>query len=113
MTSAADIATALAAVSDGDLRTLRASLPGEATVAPGLIGWLESAAAWEMARRAGQRSEFPDPCCTGDEGEADCARIALAILHAAFDGDAGIEKLLEVAGDTVCPSNHGLLGAAF
>lgn len=112
MTSTADIATALAAVSDGDLRALRASLPGEATVAPGLIGWLESAAAWETARRAGQRSVLPDPCCNCDEGEADCARIAIAILHAAFDGDAGVEKLLEVTAEVVCPRDHGLLGAA-
>lgn len=107
MMSMADIATAFAAVSDGDLRALRASLAGETVVAPGLIGWLEAAADWEMARRAGQRSAFPDPCRNGDEGEADCGRVALAILHAAFGGDAEIDNLLDVTAEVLCSPGCG------
>jgi hypothetical protein len=106
MMSMADIATAFGAVSDGDLRALRASLAGETIVAPELIGWLEAAADWEMARRAGRRSAFPDPCQSSDEGEADCGRVALAILHAAFGGDADIDNLLDVTAEVLCsPGN--------
>jgi hypothetical protein len=113
MTSTVDIATALAAVSDGELCELRANLAGEATVAPGLTGWLEAAADWEMARRAGQRREFPDPCQSADEGEADCGRIVLAILHAAFGGDDRIHELLDVTAEVLCSPRNGAPGIAF
>ena len=106
-----DIATALAAVSDSDLRALRASLAGESVVAPGLIGWLEAAADWEMARRAGHRDVLPHPCQCIDEGEADCGRVALAILHAALGGDADIDNLLDVTAEVLCSPGNAAASA--
>jgi hypothetical protein len=108
-----DIAAALAAIPEDDLRSLSAELYREAALAPDLMLWLVAAAGWELERRAGRRADDLTPCATSDEAEVECNLVALAILRVSFSSADPVVALLDVAADVLCASanrpQHGWL----
>ena len=92
MNPPADLATVLAALSDGDLRGLRAAIGGSPNVVPGLLAWLEATVDWEIDRRAGMFYPLLGPSAAIDDTETDASLMALAILAACFLGDGRSES---------------------
>lgn len=92
MDSPADLAAALATISDRDLCGLRAAIDGSPDVVPGLLAWLESAVDWESSRRAGMFYPLLGPRAAIDDTETDASLMALAILAECFRGDGRSES---------------------
>ena len=92
MDSPADLAAALATMSDRDLCGLRAAIDGSPNVVPGLLAWLESAVDWESSRRAGMFYPLLGPRAAIDDTETNASLLTLAILAACFRGDGRSES---------------------
>jgi hypothetical protein len=89
----ADLATALAALSERELLGLRAALDGSPNVVPGLLAWLEHAVGWEMDRRTGAIYSLRDPHAAIDDTEIHESLITLAVLTACFWDDGRIDSV--------------------
>lgn len=92
MDSPADLAAALATISDRDLCGLRAAIDGSGDLVPGLLAWLDAAVDWETNRRAGMFYPLLGPRAAIDDTETDASLLTLAILAAYFRGDGRSES---------------------
>ena len=92
MDSPADLAAALATMSDRDLCGLRAAIDCSPNVVPGLLAWLETAVDWESSRRAGMFYPLLGPRAAIDDTETNASLLTLAILAACFRGDGRSES---------------------
>ena len=89
----ADLKTALAAVANRDLDSLKAAIEASPNVVPGLLARLEAAVDWEIHRRAGISYELLGPRTAVDDAEADVSLVTLAIMAACFrDGGRSESK---------------------
>lgn len=102
MGSIADIAAALAAIPDRELRALRATLDGESVIVPGLLTWLDEATGWEINRRAGSYDELLDPRTAIDQGDVECSLVVLAVLSAPFRNVVGVANFLDATAEVLC-----------
>ena len=104
MGNRADIAAALAAMSDDDLELLRLAIDAEPVFVPRLRHWLASAVDAESGRRSGSGStrELPDPRTVIGAEDTERSLVALAILHSTLRPFARIAHFLDVAADALC-----------
>lgn len=103
MDSTADIAAALAAMSERELHALREQLDSETVVVQGLLSWLKRAIDWETGRRAGSCNELPGPrAAIGSESDVECSLVVLALLQAQLRGIIGAARFLDATADALC-----------
>jgi hypothetical protein len=106
MDSPADVAVALATISDRDLRGLSAAIGGSPNIVPGLLAWLETAVDWEVNRRAGISYALLGPRAAIDDAELNASLMTLAVLVACFRGDGrseskSVAEFLELTASTL------------
>jgi hypothetical protein len=77
-TSVRPILTALAALTDDELRALIATVSDRAQTTPGLLAWVEYAADWEQHRRSGLNNPLQPPNAAIPRDEDD-GSIAVAV----------------------------------
>jgi hypothetical protein len=80
MATLKDVAAALAAIPEHELRALWATVEGSPIVTPGLTAWLEGAIDWELHRRIGFLHHLFGPHAAIDDSEAEGSLAALAAL---------------------------------
>ena len=96
------IASALAAMSDDDLRSLRIAIDDEAVFVPELRQWLAAAIDAESARRKGIARDLPDPRAVMKAEDAERSLVALALLHSAMRPFEHVARFLDVTADALC-----------
>ena len=103
MGSIADIAAALAALSDEELQSLRGAIGKEPAIVPSLSVWLGAATDWEINRRAGSsHHELRAPRADIGDGEVECGLVALAILYSSFRNVERVASFLDLTAGTLC-----------
>src|SRR5512135_2330829 len=95
----ADIAAALAAMTDDDLLSLRTAIEDESIFVAQLRHWLATAIDAESARRSGTVRDLPDPRGVIGVEDAERSLVALAILHSTLRPFAHIAHFLDVTAD--------------
>jgi hypothetical protein len=80
MATITDIAAALAAIPERELRGLRVAINDSPNLVPGLQAWLEAAVDWELHRRTGFCYHLFGPIAAIDNTEYDASLASLAVL---------------------------------